>query len=107
MKKTVLYLLATLLVVSSLLGNPAPAGATPDFSAQTQLACGHCHEDPDGGGTLTPSGDAFRAAGWTLPAAARPPLVAPPAPPGPRVPPRPGRFHLAGRHLLCPPFHGS
>ena len=44
----------------------SPAWATADFSAQTSLSCNFCHENPDGGGTLTPEGDAFRANGYIL-----------------------------------------
>ena len=52
-----------------------PAVATVDFSAQTGLSCVYCHENPDGGGTLTAEGDAFRAAGFTLLKEHAPPLL--------------------------------
>jgi len=42
------------------------AGATPYFSAQTERSCAFCHEDPNGGSTLTPQGHAFRARGYSL-----------------------------------------
>ncbi len=46
--------------------------ATADFSARTSLSCVYCHEDPQGGGTLSREGDAFRAAGFELPQDGRP-----------------------------------
>ncbi|MCB2226453.1 MAG: CopD family protein [Desulfarculaceae bacterium] len=51
-----------------------PAGATPYFSAQTGQSCAFCHENPDGGSTLTPQGYAFRARGYSLDPALKPAL---------------------------------
>ena len=51
-----------------------PAHATVDFSCQTSLSCAYCHENPDGGGTLTIEGDAFRSAGFELTDKVSPPL---------------------------------
>ncbi len=33
--------------------------ATPEYSYQTDKSCSYCHEDPDGGGTLTREGEQF------------------------------------------------
>ena len=56
--------LAVVLMLSMLAA--PPAGATPYFSAQTSQSCAFCHENPDGGSTLTPQGYNFRARGYVL-----------------------------------------
>ena len=38
---------------------PFPAYATPEYSAQTGFACGICHVDVSGGGSLTDAGSKF------------------------------------------------
>ncbi|RJX36503.1 MAG: hypothetical protein C4525_00095 [Desulfarculus sp.] len=63
---------ATLLALLLILALAGPAWATPFFSAQTEKACSFCHEDAHGGGTLTPQGYAFRAAGFYLDQKAQP-----------------------------------
>jgi predicted heme/steroid binding protein len=60
-------LLALLALSALTLLRPAPAAATPVFSAQTDLSCTACHESPEGGGTLTPRGQDFRNAGFVPP----------------------------------------
>jgi predicted heme/steroid binding protein/uncharacterized membrane protein len=45
-----------------------PALATQQYAAQTQKPCSYCHVS-GGGSPLTPAGEAFRAAGYQLPAA--------------------------------------
>ncbi len=54
------------------LAAPAPAWATPAFSAQTSLSCAACHESPEGGGTLTRRGQDFRDAGFVPPPQGQP-----------------------------------
>lgn len=44
------------------------ASALPQYAQQTGLACGKCHVDPNGGGTRTAFGNAFKANGHKLPA---------------------------------------
>ncbi len=78
-----------LFFVFSMIGCP-PVWATVDFSAQTNLSCAACHENPHGGGTLTPTGDAFRSAGWVLPQDK-----------GPGWWPRLGRLALGFVHVLA------
>ncbi len=38
---------------------PATTHGTPEYAAQTGLACRDCHIDPSGGGQLTPQGEKF------------------------------------------------
>ena len=45
----------------------AQAGALPQYATQTGLACGDCHVNPSGGGTLTSLGTAFLNNGHKLP----------------------------------------
>jgi len=66
--------LALCLGVWLLPGLAPPALATPDFSCRTGLSCTYCHENPEGGSTLTREGDAFRAAGYVLDPRAAPGL---------------------------------
>ncbi len=44
-----------------------PAAATQQFATQTGLSCGACHQNPKGGGPLTPTGDKFKANGNKMP----------------------------------------
>jgi uncharacterized membrane protein len=83
-------LIATVIIVLAVVVWNETAWSTADFSAQTGLSCNYCHENPDGGGTLTPEGDAFRAAGYVLPDQARPSLW-----------PRIGRLLLGFIHVLA------
>jgi mono/diheme cytochrome c family protein len=39
-----------------------PATATEQYAKQTGQACAACHQNPQGGGPLTPAGDKFKAA---------------------------------------------
>jgi cytochrome c5 len=45
------------------------AVATPEYAKQTGKSCGACHQNPQGGGPLTPEGDKFKAAQKTPPKA--------------------------------------
>ncbi|MGD8758513.1 MAG: CopD family protein, partial [Deltaproteobacteria bacterium] len=40
--------------------------ATTEFTCETGQPCGTCHEDPQGGSTLTLKGERFRAAGYVM-----------------------------------------
>ncbi len=40
--------------------------ATPEYSYQTDKPCSYCHEDPNGGGTLTKQGENFENADYVL-----------------------------------------
>ena len=42
------------------------ARATTEFTCETGQSCGTCHEDPQGGSTLTLEGERFRAAGYVM-----------------------------------------
>ena len=44
-----------------------PAAATAQFAKDTGKSCGDCHTNPQGGGPLTPFGEAFKANGNKLP----------------------------------------
>ena len=44
-----------------------PAAATPAFAAQTGKSCAECHQNPKGGGVLTPFGEQFKENGHKLP----------------------------------------
>lgn len=52
---------ATYLLISQ------PAAATPAYAAQTGKSCAECHQNPSGGGVLTPFGEQFKANGHKLP----------------------------------------
>lgn len=58
-----------LLIFLLLLAAPRPVPATEEYAACTGRACGHCHDNPSGGGTLSPAGAAFADAVGTAPAA--------------------------------------
>ncbi|MFZ1100856.1 MAG: hypothetical protein WAN26_15785 [Steroidobacteraceae bacterium] len=45
-----------------------PAAATPQLATQTKLSCGACHQNPNGGGALTTTGQKFKANGDKMPA---------------------------------------
>lgn len=53
-------------IVFMLMAGASPVWATVEFSYQTEMSCVYCHEDPEGGGTLTRQGAAFMAADYTL-----------------------------------------
>ncbi len=57
-------------VVVVLVGTGVPAGATEEYGEATGQECATCHRDPSGGGPLTPTGEAYVAAGhqWPIPA---------------------------------------
>lgn len=58
---------ATLIAgVASLLVSQ-PAAATAQFAKETGKSCGDCHTNAQGGGALTPFGEAFKANGNKLP----------------------------------------
>jgi hypothetical protein len=57
-----------LIVALSAFADPQPANATASYAQQTGLACGRCHSNPAGGGSLTAFGKAFAANGHKLPA---------------------------------------
>ena len=39
---------------------PQSAKAKPEFTGQTGKACVECHQNPSGGGKLTPAGEKFK-----------------------------------------------
>jgi predicted heme/steroid binding protein/uncharacterized membrane protein len=43
-----------------------PAWTTVEYTCQTEQPCTFCHENPDGGGTLTPEGEKFMAADYSF-----------------------------------------
>jgi mono/diheme cytochrome c family protein len=53
---------ATWIVISQ------PAAATQQFATQTGQSCAACHQNPKGGGALTPTGEKFKANGNKMPA---------------------------------------
>lgn len=59
---------ALLLLLAFLTWAPA-AFATPEYADRTGQPCAACHQDPAGGGPLTPRGDAFAADGYRWPPA--------------------------------------
>jgi mono/diheme cytochrome c family protein len=61
--------LASLLVTGTTwMATSAPAGATQQFATQTGQSCAACHQNPKGGGPLTPVGEKFKANGNKMPA---------------------------------------
>ncbi|MBN1627471.1 MAG: CopD family protein [Deltaproteobacteria bacterium] len=60
------YLLQVILVALFLFYPLASTIATPEYSGQTDRACSYCHENYDGGGTLTVNGETFRSAGYVM-----------------------------------------
>ncbi len=52
--------------IAGLTAAPRLAMAKPEYTAQTKKACGYCHENPGGGGTLKPAGEKFKANGHKL-----------------------------------------
>ncbi len=44
-----------------------PAAATEQFATQTGQSCAACHQNPQGGGALTPAGEKFKANGNKMP----------------------------------------
>jgi acetaldehyde dehydrogenase (acetylating) len=44
-----------------------PVAATPQFATQTGKSCTDCHTSPEGGASLTPFGEKFKANGNKLP----------------------------------------
>lgn len=51
------------LSVTIFLAGAEPSMALPNYAAATGQACGSCHIDPTGGGTLSDIGQAFAAVG--------------------------------------------
>lgn len=58
---------AALIVGAASLLVPQRAIATVQFAKETGKSCGDCHTNPQGGGPLTPFGNAFKANGNKLP----------------------------------------
>jgi hypothetical protein len=58
---------AALLGAAATLVGSMPAHAKAEFSAQTKLPCGQCHQNPAGGGKLKSFGEKFKANGNKLP----------------------------------------
>jgi hypothetical protein len=58
---------AILIAGAALLIISRPAAATPQFATDTKQACGACHTNPQGGGTLTALGEKFKANGNKMP----------------------------------------
>jgi mono/diheme cytochrome c family protein len=51
---------AVVIAVAAITFSPRQAQATAAFAAQTGQACGACHTNSAGGGSLTPHGKAFQ-----------------------------------------------
>ncbi|MBI2909542.1 MAG: hypothetical protein HYX92_18010 [Chloroflexi bacterium] len=87
---TIVLMSVSLVALLVLLWRATPSEAMPDYAAKTGQACGTCHVNPAGGGTLTATGQAFAAipthisdpaGAWAQVAAAPAPAPAPvPAP---------------------------
>ena len=58
---------AALIASAASLLVPQSAIATAQFAKETGKSCGDCHTSPQGGGPLTPYGEAFKANGNKLP----------------------------------------
>jgi cytochrome c5 len=58
---------AALIAATASLLLSQPAAATAQFAKDTGKSCGDCHTNPQGGGPLTPYGEAFKANGNKLP----------------------------------------
>ena len=58
---------AVVLVGAAALVTSQPAAATPQFAKDTGKPCAECHTNPQGGGTLTPFGEKFKANGNKMP----------------------------------------
>ncbi len=54
-------------VGASVLLTSQPARATAQFATQTGKSCTACHTSPEGGASLTPYGEKFKANGNKLP----------------------------------------
>jgi predicted heme/steroid binding protein len=50
---------------------PGRVNSHPEYAIQTSQPCAHCHVDPEGGGVLNSTGEAFRLRGyhWPIPTA--------------------------------------
>ena len=57
---------AVVLAGAAIAMTPRQAQATPQYAAQTHLACGRCHVNPAGGGPRTKFGKVFAANGHKL-----------------------------------------
>ena len=65
---SVCYTLAALLMAGiTWMATSRPAAATQQFATQTGMSCAACHQNPKGGGALTPVGEKFKANGNKLP----------------------------------------
>jgi mono/diheme cytochrome c family protein len=62
---------AILMMSASCLLVAQPAAATEQYAKQTGKSCAACHQNPKGGGPLTPDGEKFKAAQKTPPKAAQ------------------------------------
>jgi hypothetical protein len=61
-----IMILAPMLLILTIALAPRYAEATPAYAQQTKLACGACHTNPSGGGTLTARGKKFQVKGHKL-----------------------------------------
>ncbi len=60
--------LASLLMAGTTwMATSSSAAATQQFAMQTGLSCAACHQNPKGGGALTPVGEKFKANGNKMP----------------------------------------
>jgi mono/diheme cytochrome c family protein len=65
------YTLAAILMTGAIwMATAQPVAATQQFATQTGQSCAACHQNPKGGGALTPTGDQFKANGNKMPAKA-------------------------------------
>jgi hypothetical protein len=55
-----------LLGAATALVGTTPANAKPEFTAQTKLPCGQCHQNASGGGKLKAFGEKFKANGYKV-----------------------------------------
>lgn len=63
------YMLAPILMTGVIwMATSRPVAATQQFATQTGQSCAACHQNPKGGGALTPAGDQFKANGNKMPA---------------------------------------
>jgi len=66
---TCIHALAAILMTGAMwMATAQPVAATQQFATQTGQPCAACHQNPKGGGALTPTGDQFKANGNKMPA---------------------------------------
>ncbi len=71
-KKYVLISLFVFSIIFAAFYGPHRVQGTVEFTCETGFSCIHCHENPEGGDTLTPQGEAFIAAGYVLDRSVKP-----------------------------------